>query len=51
VLFRSQWNAVETILGTHLNAALAGQESADDVATKASAEVRTLMKNAGYPTQ
>ena len=46
-----QWNAVETILGTHLNAALAGQESADDVATKASTEVRTLMKNAGYPTQ
>jgi multiple sugar transport system substrate-binding protein len=46
-----QWNAVETILGNHLNAALAGQESADDVATKASAEVRTLMKGAGYPTQ
>jgi multiple sugar transport system substrate-binding protein len=46
-----QWNAVETILGNHLNAALAGQESADDVATKASAEIRTLMKGAGYPTQ
>jgi multiple sugar transport system substrate-binding protein len=46
-----QWNAVETILGNHLNAALAGTESADDVATKASAEVRTLMKGAGYPTQ
>jgi multiple sugar transport system substrate-binding protein len=46
-----QWNAVETIIGTHLNAALTGQESADDVATKAAAEIRTLMKGAGYPTQ
>jgi len=46
-----QWNAVETILGNHLNAALAGQESAQDVVTKASAEIRTLMKGAGYPTQ
>ncbi|HEU4673383.1 MAG TPA: extracellular solute-binding protein [Candidatus Limnocylindrales bacterium] len=46
-----QWNAVETILGTHLNAALAGQESVDDVAAKASAEIRTLMKGAGYPSQ
>ena len=46
-----QWNAVEKILGTHLNAGLAGQESAQDVATKAAAEVRTLMKGAGYPTQ
>lgn len=46
-----QWNAVETILGNHLNAALAGQESVDVVATKASAEIRTLMKGAGYPTQ
>ena len=32
-----QWNAVETIIGTHLNAALAGLETADEVATKASA--------------
>jgi len=46
-----QWNAVETILGNHLNAALAGQETADQVATEASAEIRTLMKGAGYPTQ
>jgi multiple sugar transport system substrate-binding protein len=45
-----QWNAVETIIGTHLNAALAGQETAQDVVTKASAEIRTLMKQAGYPT-
>ena len=46
-----QWNAVETILGNHLNAALAGSETADEVASKASAEIRTLMKGAGYPTQ
>ena len=46
-----QWNQVETIIGTHLNAALAGSESAQDVVTKASAEIRTLMQGAGYPTQ
>jgi len=46
-----QWNAVETIIGTHLNGALAGTETADDAATKASEEIRTLMKGAGYPTQ
>lgn len=46
-----QWNAVETIIGNHLNAALAGQETAQDVVTKASNEIRTLMKGAGYPTQ
>jgi multiple sugar transport system substrate-binding protein len=46
-----QWNAVETILGTHLNAGLAGTETPQDVVTKAAAEVRTLMKGAGYPTQ
>ena len=46
-----QWNAVETIIGTHLNAPSPACETADDVATKASAEIRTLMKGAGYPTQ
>jgi multiple sugar transport system substrate-binding protein len=46
-----QWNAVEKILGTHLNAGLAGTETAQDVVTKATAEVKTLMKGAGYPTQ
>ena len=45
-----QWNAVETIIGTELNAALAGQETAQDVVTKASTQIRTLMKGAGYPT-
>ncbi len=46
-----QWNAVESIIGTHLNAALAGLETAEEAATKASEEIRTLMKGAGYPTQ
>ncbi len=46
-----QWNAVETIIGNNLNAALAGQETAQDVVTKATADIRTLMKGAGYPTQ
>jgi multiple sugar transport system substrate-binding protein len=45
-----QWNAVETIIGTELNKALAGQESAQDVVTNASKQIRTLMKQAGYPT-
>jgi multiple sugar transport system substrate-binding protein len=43
-----QWPGVEKILGTHLNAALAGQETAQEVVDKASAEIRTLMQGAGY---
>jgi multiple sugar transport system substrate-binding protein len=43
-----QWNAVESILGTHLNAALAGQETAEEVVSGASDEIRTLMEAAGY---
>jgi ABC-type glycerol-3-phosphate transport system substrate-binding protein len=43
-----QWNAVESILGTHLNAALAGQETAEEVVSGASDEIRTLMTDAGY---
>jgi multiple sugar transport system substrate-binding protein len=46
-----QWNAVETIIGTHLNKALTGGETADQAATGAAAEIRTLMKSKGYPTQ
>src|SRR3989441_4646652 len=45
-----QWNAVETILGTELNKALAGQQTAQDVVTNASKQIRSLMKQAGYPT-
>ena len=43
-----QWNAVETILGTNLNAALAGLATPEDATKKAAAEIRALMKKAGY---
>jgi multiple sugar transport system substrate-binding protein len=46
-----QWNAVETIIGTHLNKALTGGQTAEEAATGAATEIRTLMKAAGYPTQ
>ena len=46
----NQWNNVETILGQELNKALAGQQSAQDVVTNASKQIRDLMKQAGYPT-
>jgi multiple sugar transport system substrate-binding protein len=45
-----QWNAVETILGTELNAALAGQQDAQTAVTNASSQIRELMIGAGYPT-
>jgi multiple sugar transport system substrate-binding protein len=43
-----QWNAVETVLGTELNAALAGQQTAEEAVQAASDEVRTIMQEAGY---
>lgn len=43
-----QWNAVETVLGTNLNAALAGQMTAQEAVTAASEEVRLIMEEAGY---
>lgn len=46
-----QWNAVETALGTELNAALAGTKSADDAVAAAADEIRGIMQQAGYPTQ
>jgi multiple sugar transport system substrate-binding protein len=46
-----QWGAVEEILGTELNAALAGLKSAEEAATAASDAIRTHMQGAGYPTQ
>jgi multiple sugar transport system substrate-binding protein len=46
-----QWNAVETALGTHLNAALAGTEEPEAAMSAAADEIRQLMKDAGYPTQ
>jgi multiple sugar transport system substrate-binding protein len=44
----SEWSAVETILGTHVNAALAGTESPEDAIAKAQAEITQHMKEAGY---
>jgi multiple sugar transport system substrate-binding protein len=46
-----QWNAVETIYGTELNAALSGQKTAEEAAKSAASQIRTLMAGAGYPTQ
>jgi len=46
-----QWNAVETIYGTELNAALAGQKTAEDAAKSAASQIRSLMAVAGYPTK
>jgi multiple sugar transport system substrate-binding protein len=45
-----QWNAVELIYGTELNAALAGQKGAEDAAKAAASQIRQLMAGAGYPT-
>jgi multiple sugar transport system substrate-binding protein len=45
-----QWNAVEAIIGTELNGALAGLKSAEDAVASASSQVRALMAGAGYPT-
>lgn len=46
-----QWNAVETALGTELNAALAGTKSPEDAISAAAEQIRKIMKDAGYPTQ
>lgn len=45
-----QWNAVESIIGTELNGALAGLKSAEDAVASASSQIRGLMAGAGYPT-
>jgi multiple sugar transport system substrate-binding protein len=47
----AEWNAVETILGTHLNAALAGTEEPDAAISAAADEIRTHMQGKGYPTE
>ncbi len=43
-----EWSAVETILGTHVNAALAGLETPEDAIAKAANEIEAHMKEAGY---
>jgi multiple sugar transport system substrate-binding protein len=43
-----QWNAVETILGTQLNAALAGLSSPEDAMKTAAEQITSTMSQAGY---
>lgn len=43
-----EWFAVEAILGTHVNAALAGVETPEEAITKAAREIESHMKEAGY---
>jgi multiple sugar transport system substrate-binding protein len=45
-----QWNAVETVYGTQMNAAVAGLVTPQAAMTKAAADIRTLMKAANYPS-
>jgi multiple sugar transport system substrate-binding protein len=45
-----QWNAVETIYGTAVNQAVAGLKSPKDALTAAASQIRTTMKQAGYPS-
>jgi multiple sugar transport system substrate-binding protein len=44
----SEWSAVESILGTHVNAALAGSESPEQAIDRAATEITQHMKEAGY---
>jgi multiple sugar transport system substrate-binding protein len=44
----TEWSAVETILGTHVNGALAGTESPEQAIDRAQAEITQHMKEAGY---
>lgn len=43
-----QWNAVETILGTNLNAALSGQTTAEEAVKKSATQIKETMSQAGY---
>jgi len=43
-----EWFAVEAILGTYVNAALAGQLSPEEALQRAAAEIHAHMKEAGY---
>jgi multiple sugar transport system substrate-binding protein len=43
-----EWNAVETILGTHVNAALAGIETPEDAIAKSATEIEKNMREKGY---
>ena len=41
---------METIYGTQMNATVAGQITPQAAMQKAAADIRTLMKGAGYPS-
>jgi multiple sugar transport system substrate-binding protein len=45
-----QWNAVETIYGTQMNAAVAGTISPQAAMQQAAAQIRSTMKAANYPS-
>ena len=44
----TEWSAVESILGTHVNAALVGTESPEQAVDRSQAEITQHMKEAGY---
>ena len=44
----TEWSAIETILGTHMNAALAGTESPEQAVSRSATEATQHMKEAGY---
>ena len=44
----TEWSAVESILGTHVNAALAGTESPEQAIDRAQTEITQHMREAGY---
>jgi ABC-type glycerol-3-phosphate transport system substrate-binding protein len=43
-----EWFAAEAILGTHVNAALAGIETPEEAITMAAREIERHMREAGY---
>src|SRR5467141_1789361 len=45
-----QWNAVETVYGTAVNQAVSGLKSPKDALTAAATQIRSTMKQAGYPS-
>jgi multiple sugar transport system substrate-binding protein len=45
-----QWNAVETIYGTAVNQSVAGLKTPKDALSAAADQIRSTMKNAGYPS-
>ena len=44
----TEWSAIETILGTHMNAALAGTEAPEQAVSRSATEATQHMREAGY---